>query len=345
MDTLEGVDNKEFRKITPVLTNVTHACLMNLLSKNPRRLIISNEFSAFLASIGASWNQGMKQSITDLFDGETQSNMNMERTERIKNPNLSLLAASTEGWFYHQLSTNSEQLSGFMQRSLYYIISDVDVSKLNFDHVDTSEAWESLAMYDDVYQVFRSLPMSYRLKAEPEAMEYRNQCYKTILIQINKLNVDSIMSYCSRIYDGYLYKFATMITLFKHVGELAEAVANDEVSRFFQEVKVTMETIKEAIYMCDFYFQNTIPLLKLMSEQDKLAIETKLVNSLCRKHNGKASHSDLMRDVRIPKKVMKDAIETLIEMDIISVTTTHAKNGKTAKGYLLDPEIMASMLR
>jgi len=340
---LDKLNVKDFEKETIWLSNVTSAKLLSLLSTNPNRLFFHNEISGFLGEMSKQYNQGMKQKITEIFDGVSVSNLNMERCERIKNPALSILAASTESWFYPQLGSKSEQLSGFMQRFLYCIINDINIRELNFDYVDTSEYREEFHKYEAVYKLFRSLPLSFRLKAGDKALEFRNGIYKERMIDIFELHNDPIMSYYSRIYDGYWYKFCILITLFKTIEQLKHAFEMDSIPEYFEANYVTEETAQEAMYLCDYYFNNTLPLMKLMSEQNKLSGERKLVEILGNKFEGKASHSELMQYAHFDKKEMNSKIETLIEMEVIRVETGVGKNNKAVKFYVLDPQIMENL--
>ena len=163
------------------------------------------------------------------------------------------------------------------------------------------------------------------------------------MIEIYGLHNDPIMSYYSRIYDGYWYKFCMIITLFKNIDVLAQAYQTDSLPEFFESVLVTEETAREAMYMCDYYFNNTLPLMKMMSEQDKLAGERKLVEILCHKFEGKAAHTELMQYAHFDRKEMNNKIDTLLDMDVIRVETGVGKNGKSMKIYVLDPEIMENL--
>jgi len=344
-ESLDKLNIKDYEKETVWMSNVTSAKLLSLLSVNSNRLFFHNEISGFLAELAKNYNQGMKQKITEIFDGVSISNLNMERCERIKNPALSILAASTESWFYPQLGSKTEQLSGFMQRFLYCIISDINIRELNFDWVDTSEHRERFYDYESVYKLFRNLPLSFRLKAGTAALDFRNDIYKDRMIEIYELHNDPIMSYYTRIYDGYWYKFCIIITLFKNAGLLKQAYDTDSLAEFFEAVRVTEETAKEAMYLCDYYFNNTLPLMKMMSEQDKLSGERKLVEILANKFEGRAFHTELMQYAHFDKKEMNAKIETLLDMEVISIETGLRKNNKSSKVYVLDPIILQNMTK
>ena len=86
----------------------------------------------------------------------------------------------------------------------------------------------------------------------------------------------------------------------------------------------------------------TIPFLEIVSEQDKLAGERKLVDLLVNKYDGKAKHSDLMNASHMRKREFLDCICSLLEREAVTVDSFQAKNYPVAKMYVLNPEIISS---
>ena len=106
---------------------------------------------------------------------------------------------------------------------------------------------------------------------------------------------------------------------------------------------VSLDTAAQAFYLCDFYLQNTLPLLELLDEQDKLAGERKVVNILLNKFGGKARHSELMNTCHMNKREFKAAIESLIEREAVAVEA-YVNRGITGKVYVLDATIVKSWM-
>ena len=92
----------------------------------------------------------------------------------------------------------------------------------------------------------------------------------------------------------------------------------------------------------EFHFNTTIPFLEIVSEQDKLAGERKLVELLVNKYNGKARHSDLMNMSHMKKREFKECVESLIEREAITVDTHTGPNNKVARMYVLNADIRHS---
>ena len=155
-------------------------------------------------------------------------------------------------------------------------------------------------------------------------------------------NNDDLMSYFTRIYDGYFYKFCAIFTLVEIWEELGEAIQRGCCERFFEGIRVSEETAAQCLYLCQFYFSNTIPFLEIVSEQDKLSGERKIVEILINKYNGKATHSQLMNASHMKKREFKECVESLIEREAVTVDTYRSSQGNTGRMYMLSPYIIES---
>ena len=124
--------------------------------------------------------------------------------------------------------------------------------------------------------------------------------------------------------------------------ELQKAAQNGDCQRFFQNFRVSAETADQCLYLCDFYFQNTIPFLEIVSEQDKLSGERKIVDIRVNKLAGKARPSDLMTLARMNKREFGDCVASLIEREAGRVETEKLNSRKASKVYILDESIIDS---
>jgi hypothetical protein len=339
----EGIYQKDigdYEKETLLLTNTTLSKMLNLLSIQPCRLFIHNEISGFLSEMNKQYNAGMKQTITDLYDGTSRSYFSREHKEKIKDPSLSIMSASTEGWFLSLLGNKSEQLSGFTQRFLYCVIKNVDIDELNTDYKEGYEQTNELNQYEEMYLTMRQIKGSHNLRLSTQAIEYRNQAFKAKLKYAQSLKNEALLSYFTRIYDGYFFKFCMLFSLYEQWQAVKEFIEHDAVSEFFVHYKVTQETAQQAFYLCDYYFENTIPLLKALSDQNKLGDEKKFANLLRERFNGVATHSQIMTYGHFNAKDMKTIVDTLLEMNIIEMENTNNGKGKKAYRYKLNPKYL-----
>jgi hypothetical protein len=305
----------------------------------------------------------------------------MLRCDRIRKPAFSIIAATTEGWFYQEMKDAADQQSGFLHRFLFCIIQNINAEDIDLSYREGEETCPELRKYEEMYSVFRSIPGHCKISLSSEASAYRDEEYKKRFLEVAKTKNDSVMGYFTRIEDGYFFKFCIVFHLMKHwqglkdamdgnefvghhepVGhpELVEGRSTDKpqfdkltvtrsglsthnrVRDYFIANPVSLETVQEALYLCNYYFENTKPFLASLAENTKLLNERKLVNLLCKYPNGTISHSSLLNRSRLNKREFKEAIDSLIERDAITVTTTPSRNQYTAKTYVLSADLLNS---
>ena len=87
---------------------------------------------------------------------------------------------------------------------------------------------------------------------------------------------------------------------------------------------------------------SVIPFLEIVSEQDKLAGERKIVDIMVNKFDGKARHSDLMNLSHMKKREFGECVASLIEREAVRVETEKLNSRKASKVYILDESIIDS---
>lgn len=326
---------KNYQTQTLLLTGVTSAKLAQMMALNPNRCFIQGEMSGFIKDMGKQYNAGMKELITDLYDGKHRPNLTMERVEIIKDPALSIMAASTEDLFTELLSSKGQQGSGFVQRMLVSVIGDVEIDSLDTDYRDAEDDMEILTMYEEIYQVFRSIPGSFKLALSKEAIALYDEAQKPSLKYAQSLGNDAFYQYHSRIYGGYVFKFCIIITLMESCDILKKAIADDNVAEYFMAQIVTAQVMEQALYLAGYYFENTIPLLSIMDDKGNLVKEKKFVDLLDKKYGGEAMHSDIQTDGHFKAWMIKDIVETLTGMGVLEVETLPSSTGKLMTIYTL----------
>ncbi|MFA7630920.1 MAG: hypothetical protein WCY21_02350 [Candidatus Cloacimonadaceae bacterium] len=90
---------------------------------------------------------------------------------------------------------------------------------------------------------------------------------------------------------------------------------------------------------------SVIPFLEIVSEQDKLAGERKIVDIMVNKFDGKARHSDLMNLSHMKKREFGECVASLIEREAVRVDTERVTSKRASKIYLLDESIISSWKR
>ncbi|MDX9834602.1 MAG: DUF3987 domain-containing protein, partial [Desulfobulbus sp.] len=309
---LEGEPVDVYEQETLLLTNVTLSKLHSLLALNGTRLFRHNELSGWLSEMNKHFNQGYKQAITELYDGVSKTVTTQERTERILNPALSIVTATTEAWMYRHIRDSQDQMGGFLQRFIYFVVRDVNLDDIDLKTREGHNLAQETLIFQEALKLFHAIEGSHQIRLSEEAIALRNHHYESQYRIWFEKNNDELMSYFTRVYDGYFYKFCIIFGLFDEFLELQKAAQNGDCQRFFQNFRVSAETADQCLYLCDFYFQNTIPFLEIVSEQDKLSGERKIVDIMVNKFDGKARHSDLMNLSHMKKREFGECVASLI---------------------------------
>jgi hypothetical protein len=319
------------------LSRVTQARMYNLLAINPNRLLLHMELSAWMQEMNKAYNAGMKQEITDMFDGKDRSIAKMEIDEYIRRPAFSIVGATTEDWFFRELREIADQRGGFLQRFIICIIQNIDVEDLRFEAMHSDEFDSELHAWDDALSVFRSLPDTRQLFAGDDAQEFRDGIYRELMQNIALNANDPQAAYCARIFDNYFWRFCILIFLLKNWRDIREARDNDHLESWFFKNKVDLQTAKEAWYLCEYYFQNTQPFLKSLSENAKLDSEKKIVRILQRAPNQEMAHFRLLSKSKMTSRELRSCMESLIERQAVICHEETGYRNRVGLKYSLNP--------
>ena len=87
---------------------------------------------------------------------------------------------------------------------------------------------------------------------------------------------------------------------------------------------------------------SVIPFLEIVSEQDKLAGERKIVDIMVNKFDGKARHTDLMNRSHMKKREFAECIASLAEREAVRVEFVKGSSNRMNKLYVLNDDILDS---
>lgn len=339
-DSLASLSAKERNERDPELCRVTQARLYNLLAVDPNRLILQMELSAWMQEMNKSYNAGMKQEITDMFDGKDRSIAKMEIDEHIRKPAFSIVGATTEDWFYRELREVADQRGGFLQRFIICVIQNIDVNKLRLSSNASPEWDRELYAYDEILSVFRSLPGSHRLNAADDALALRDGIYADLMKRIALSADDPQAAYCARIFDNYFWRFCTLIHLLKYWQDLREARDAERLPHWFAANPVEIETAREAWYLCEYYFQNTSPFLRALAEGSRLDSERKVIRILQEAPGNEMTHSRLLCKSKMGSRDFRVCMDSLIEKQGVLFEETTGYNNRLARKYRINPVLI-----
>ncbi len=342
---LKQMSGQDRSKKRLIINETTKAKLISLLAENPNRLLEYREFACFLKGADQRYNAGMKETITALYDGDSNNYDTMDRTEYVDNPALSISGASTSGWVYRAFENPAEQQSGFLQRFIYCVIGDreggFDTNSDKGGHQE--DEIHELHEYDTIFEVFRSIPKSYDLFLGDDVQAIYEEEHNKILNAILKKEDEILLAYATRIYNNVALSPVILITLFKVHKALENAICLDQCDEFFAGLRVSEESMREALYLCEYYLQNAKPMITIIEEGGAWHNERRVAEHLAKKAKFKDSHSNIMNALHLKAKDMRDCIQNLEEREIITVITEAPPNGrgKPARIYeLIDRQML-----
>lgn len=332
---LRELEHSERETKQLVLHNVTNSKLISLLAKNPNRLLEFQELSSLLKSSTLKFNAGMKENLTALYDGDSKIHANQDRTEFIENPALSITAASTPGWLYQGFENAAEQGSGFLQRFIYCVIAPKD-EDFDSDPEFTPPTLDDLYAYDAVYEVFRSIPDNFELNLDLAERKQWLKAHDRALNIIRHNNDDALLEYAGRIYNNVCGSLMIMITMMKQHRELKQAILNRRCKQFFEKLRVEGDTVNEALYLCDYYLQNAIPMITIVKEGGAWHDERRIIKHLKGKAGGEDSHSNIMNALHLKARDIHECMRNLMEKDMVECYEYRSRQGaKAIKMYRL----------
>jgi len=338
--TLAELSPKEKIEQSIELNKPTQARLMELLSINANRLMVQTEFGSWMAEMQKSYNFGMKAELTDMFDGNDKSVAKMGIDQYISKPAFSIIGGSTEEWLLRELNDVMDQRGGFIQRHIINFYREIDIDKMDFSLRNSSHQDIKLHAYGEILETFRSLGGTHYLKLGKEAADYRNAIYTAKMREIAMKGSDPLISYTTRIYDNYFFRFSILIFMLKNWMDLRDAVENCQVSSFFSKREVDEDTAREAMYLCDYYFENTKPFLADLAEAGKLENEKKFVGILRGLGLNELPHHRLLTASKLTGLDFRRAMESLIERQGVICIERKGYQNRTARFYRLNPVLV-----
>lgn len=337
---LSKLESKERIEQSIVLHKPTQAKLMSLLALLPNRVIVQMEMSAWMLEMQKSYNAGMKAEITDMFDGNDKSIAKMDISEHIKKPAFSIVGGTTEEWFFNELRDTVDQRGGFLQRLLVCFYRDIDVSKMDFNIRDTSKATAKLAAYNEMLEALSELKGTHYVKLSTEAAEFRNNTYSDMMRSYAAQGNDPLLSYLTRIYDNYFFRFCLLFFALKNWQDIRDANENCNLSKYFKAQKIDEETARQAMYLCDYYFENTKPFMQDLAEGGKLEWEKKLIEVLRKANVEKIAHHRLLTASRMTAPDFRRCMDGLIERQAVICIERKGYQNRTERFYRLNPVLV-----
>lgn len=293
---------------------------------------VRDEAAGVLSIMKRDYMRGFKDSLMQLFDCKpfyrklrTSQRKGTKTEFRVDDPYLNLLFATTDA----SLGANTEQndtLSGFMARFLFFFPQGKKTKWLPLEEGTAANSIFEGVIRDQLTAIaakMAELPECTAMHFSPDAARYYTEWQRVREDEWTASNDGNAMQIYSRL--------APMVT---KLGMLFELGSPDfDVSR-----PIRLEFIQEACQLVDSYFMPTArAVYDLVGVNAEKNVIDRIIAYL-KKHSGKATKTEIMRDVKIKSADFSDYLDTMIESGMVE-TKTVKRGGKGRDGlwvFLLD---------
>lgn len=300
---------------------------------------IRDEAAGVLSLMKKDYMRGFKDSLMQLFDCKpfhrklrTSQRKGTKTEFRVDDPYLNVLFATTDA----SLGANTEQndtLSGFMARFLFFFPQGKKTKWLPLEEgTAANSSFEDVVRNQllDIAAKVGKLQECTAMHFSPEAARYYMEWQRIREEEWTASNDGNAMQIYSRL--------APTVT---KLGMLFELGSPDfDVSK-----PIRLEFIQEACQLVDSYFMPTARAVYDLvgSNAEKNVIDR--VIAYLKKHNGKASKKEIMRDVKIKSADFYEYLATMVESGTVE-TKTVKRGGKGRDSlwvFLLDQAIVGNV--
>jgi hypothetical protein len=282
---------------------------------------IRDEAAGVLSIMKRDYMRGFKDSLMQLFDCKpfyrklrTSQRKGTKTEFRVDDPYLNVLFATTDA----SLGANTEQndtLSGFMARFLFFFPQGKKTKWLPLEEGTAANSIFEGVVRDQLSCIATKmieLPECTAMHFSPEAARYYTEWQRVREDEWTASNDGNAMQIYSRL--------APTVT---KLGMLFELGSPDfDVSR-----PIRLELIQEACQLIDSYFMPTArAVYELVGANAEKNVIDRIIAYL-KKHSGKASKKEIMRDIKIKSADFSEYLATMIESSTVE-TKTVKRGGK-----------------
>lgn len=294
---------------------------------------VRDEAAGVLSLMKKDYMRGFKDSLMQLYDSKpfyrklrTSQRKGAKTEFRVDDPYLNLLWATTDA----SLGANTEQndtLSGFMARFLFFFPQGNKTKWLPLEEGTTANSIFEGVVKEQLAEIAAQLKELQECQAmhfSPEAASYYTEWQRIREQEWTASNDGNAMQIYARL--------APTVTKLAMLFELG-------MPGFDPSRQIRVEFIEEACDLVDSYFMPTArAVYDLVGANAEKNVIDRIIAYL-KKHNGKATRKEILRDVKIKSTDFGEFIATMIESGQVE-TKTVKRGGKGRDSVyvvLLDP--------
>lgn len=283
---------------------ITPESFYESLSVNPEGLFTLSEISGWLGNINRSYARGLKEDLTELYDGNYFERMRKtpkgEQLVRyvIEKPYICLLAASTQEWFEKAIRED-DSAGGFLPRFHFILGTPRPEYKIP----------PNLEVPDKLVEYLRCVT---RVKANAKisdattdkATEYYLGWVDGFNQRVKKTDTPYLVSYAERI-KASVFKISLLLD--------ADACVRKGKKSF---EKWTLPSVLSACKLAEYFLSTTREVINRLTFSDFERLVRKVTDIISSRKSG-ITQRDLLRAARVPKAVLQEAIEYLLGTELI----------------------------
>ncbi|MHB1661116.1 MAG: DUF3987 domain-containing protein [bacterium] len=302
---LEKFDKEETSLIYP--NDITPEAFYSLAQNQSYGTFFHTEFGGFLKSLDRNYNKGMKEFLTDVYDGFSQKKLikgpnGTGQMFKVDDPAVNILSASTVSWIADNLK-ESDLKSGFMQRfTIFYARQDKKEITLP---ISQELPGGLITRLKELLNMEGEIKLAEEAKVRYEEFYYGDN-------ETKKRQSEIYASYHTRLYT-VIIKVAMLYCIMRK---------DDTIQKEDIEYGIALKLILEK-YLYSVYD-------KLIKDRNKEILE-KILNIIS-DNGGVIERSKLLRYTHMLKRDFDNFIDTLIERRSIAVRIEKTKT-KSAVYY------------
>ena len=316
-ETNEPKENE--KEVNIILPNeFSRESLYPILQKNASGTFFINEVKGFLSMLCRSYNEGLKEFFTDIYDGGNIKRVLKSHSYFIKDPCVSIFAASTIDWFVQAL-TGDDLAGGFLYRFLY-LPARVQPKYIPCPPEKNLENEKKIL---ETANSINSLPPGF-ISLQGETKQH----YEKWACKFHRKRVEKDFEPFIERYTQYALKLTILYEL-----QSGEADYNEETKTY----NLSLESLKYGIAATEFFFSETQRLFSEEISFSKLERMQLHIKKILREAGGKGlSKSDIYRKTRsMTKREREEAIEHLQQTNEITIEKVQGGRGRNEDRYFL----------
>jgi len=268
-------------------------------------LALYSEFAALLDMVDKEYNKGYKTALIDFYDGNDYERQLKKERSIIKNPCLSMFAASTMSQFKQRVKEDDKH-SGFLQRIAFVHETEQKRALQSLIQISTPDGQAEelvLSGLEKIYQMARVI------QAQEKPFILSDDAGKVYQFEFDfDAAIIAHVSTTDKEFAGILQGYFGRLDAMRFKVALVFQVVKDTHAGT-SELVISKESMKQACDVLAYLQGNVIRLLRDEFRFTPFEQKTKRVTDILTKNGGQLTKRDLSRAMHLPVKELDEILE------------------------------------